>query len=127
MQLLPPLVGQVEGPVQGTLSVALKLLALNNADLWSAAQSLASAAFTPVAAACSTKVWQASVTWLATMAPTSRALGGGGLGHPFATFDGLGEGVGALPLGVGEGPSSDSTSVTSCPRLVGLSPLGAYD
>ena len=59
-----------------------------------------------MAAACSTKTWQASVTWVATLAPkasTSRASGGG-WAATFATFHGLGEGVGPLPLGGGGHP-----------------------
>ena len=59
--------------------------AFDKADLLSAARLLASAASTPVAAAYSTKVWQLSVTWVATLAakaPTSRAGGGGGAGPP---------------------------------------------
>ena len=72
--------------------------AFAKANLWSAARSLAGAALTPVAAAYSTKTWQASVTWVATLAPkasTSRDSGGG-WAATFATFDGLGGG-GAYP------------------------------
>ena len=71
--------------------------ALAKADLWSAARPLDNAASTPVAAACSTKVWRASVTWVTTLAPnasTSRAWGGWGT---LATFNGLGGGGGHYP------------------------------
>ena len=93
--------------------------AFAKADLWSADRPLASAASTPVAAACSTKTWQASVTWVATLAPkasTSRASWGGWAAATFATFDGLGEGLGAgvwpLPLRGGGHPAQPP------PRLV---------
>ena len=54
------------------------------------------AASTPLTAACSTIVWQTSVTWVATVqakAPTSRPAGGeGGLGLHLGHLGGLGEG-----------------------------------
>ena len=101
--------------------------------LWSADRPLASAASTPVAAACSTKTWQASVTWVATLAPkasTSRASWGGSAAATFATFDGLGEGLGAgvwpLPLRGGGGIRLNLHHVWSPLRLAFSrpSPLG---
>ena len=101
LQLLPPLVGHVEGIVQGTLSVALDLLCPRQGPLALRALPLDNAASTPVTAACSTKVLQVSVTCVTTVAkaPTSRAAAGGAGACTLATFEGLREGVGALPRG----------------------------
>ena len=57
---------------------------------------------------------------------------GGWAAATFATFDGLGEGLGAgvWPLPLGGGGASGSTTTTCGPRFVwpfpGLPPLGAY-
>ena len=105
--------------------------AFAKADLWSADRPLASAASTAMAAACSTKTWQASVTRVTTLAPkasTSRASRGG-WAATFATFDGLGEGlgegVGPLPLWGGGGIRLNNHHLSPPLRLLSRpSPVG---
>ena len=133
LQLLPPLGGQVEGLLQGTLSVALDLFGLRQGRLVVGRPTLGQCGLDSRGGRLRDQSL-ASVRHVGGHTGPQglhiKSLGVGGAGPPpwpASTAWGRGQ-LGTLPLGVGG--ASGSTTTTSAPRfvcLVGLPPLGTYD